>query len=480
MSHKNCQFQTSPLTRRQALWEMGGGLAGIALAQLLSQDTASAAPARLRVPKPDFAPKAKNIIMIFLPGGLSSIDTFDYKPELVKHHGKETQGANAITPFFGKRGTVMKSPWQFRPKGKSGKYVSDLLPQMGELADDMTFFHSMVSRSNAHGPALFQMSTGFIFQGFPSIGSWVSYGLGSENKNLPSFVVLPDRRGFPPCGVANWGNGFLPASHQGVIFGDQRNPIADLQPKAGVNTKAQAASYDLLSALNEEHLKLNPGEDALVSRIKAYELAAKMQISAPDVTDISGESEATKESYGLNDPVTRDYGYNCLLSRRLIEKGVRCIQLYNGGHFGEPRVNWDAHEDLVANHNNNAAILDKPTAALLRDLKQRGLLDETLVVFTTEFGRLPISQGLGEGGRDHNPEGFTSFMAGPGLKKGFSYGETDEMGYKAVKDPVTIYDFHATILHLLGLDHKGLSWYHNGLQRRLTDVHGHVLMSALS
>jgi hypothetical protein len=469
-----------PYSRREALWEMGGGLAGIALAQLLSQETLSAAPAKLRQPKPDFAPKAKNIIMIFLPGGFSSIDSFDYKPELVKHHGKETQGANAVTPFFGQRGTVMKSPWTFKPKGKSGKYVSDLVPHMGELADDMTFFHSMVSRSNAHGPALFQMSTGFIFQGFPSIGSWVSYGLGSENKNLPSFVVLPDRRGLPPCGVANWGNGFLPASHQGVIFGDQRAPIADLRPSAKVTPAAQTASYDLLTSLNEEHLKLNPGEDALVSRIKAYELAAKMQISAPDATDITGESEATREAYGLNDPITREYGYNCLLARRLVEKGVRCVQLYNGGHFGAPRVNWDAHEDLVANHSNNAAILDKPTAALLRDLKQRGMLDDTLVVFTTEFGRLPISQGLGEGGRDHNPEGFTSFMVGPGLKHGYSYGTTDEMGYKAAENPVTIYDFHATILHLLGLEHKSLSWYHNGLQRRLTDVHGHVIHDALA
>lgn len=454
---------------------MGGGLAGIALAQMMH-----AAPGKLRTPGTDFAPKAKNIIMIFLPGGFSSIDSFDYKPELVKHHGKETQGANAITPFFGQRGTVMKSPWEFRPKGKSGKYVSDLLPHMGELADDMTFLHSMVSRSNAHGPALFQMSTGFIFQGFPSIGSWVSYGLGSENKNLPSFVVLPDRRGLPPCGVANWGNGFLPASHQGVVFGDQRSPIADLKPGASVSTKAQNASYDLLTQLNEEHLKENRGEDALVSRIKAYELAARMQLSAPDVTDISGESEATREAYGLNQKHTREYGYNCLLARRLVEKGVRCIQLYNGGHFGEPRVNWDAHEDLVANHNNNAAILDKPTAALIRDLKQRGLLDETLVVFTTEFGRLPISQGLGEGGRDHNPEGFTSFLVGPGLKKGFSFGSTDEMGYKAVEHPVTIYDFHATILHLLGLEHKTLSWYHNGLQRRLTDVHGHTIQQILA
>ena len=460
------------LTRRELLWETGGGLAGLALAQMLAADS----PAK----QPHFAPKAKNIIMIFLPGGLSSVDTFDYKPELVKHHGKETQGANTITPFGGKRGTVMQSPWKFRQRGKAGKWVSDLLPQIGECVDDLTFFHSMVSRSNAHGPALFQMSTGFIFQGFPSIGSWISYGLGSENANLPSFVVLPDRRGLPPCGVANWGNGFLPAAHQGVIFGDQRAPIADIQPPSSVSKMQQAATYDLLSALNEEHRNTHPGEDALVARIRSYELAARMQVSAPEVTAVEGESDATREMYGLNDAATREYGFNCLLARRLVERGVRCVQMYNGGHFGAPRVNWDAHEDLRANHTNNARILDKPTAALLKDLKQRGLLDETLVVFTTEFGRLPITEGLGEAGRDHNPEGFTSFMAGPGLKHGFSYGSTDEMGYKAADNPVTIYDFHATILHLLGLDHTRLTWYHNGLRRRLTDVHGHVLKDVLA
>jgi len=338
----------------------------------------------------------------------------------------------------------------------------------------------MVARSNAHGPALFQMSTGFIFQGFPSIGSWVSYGLGSENENLPSFVVLPDRRGLPPCGVANWGNGFLPAAHQGVILGDEKQPIADLNRPASVAPRQQQATYDLLTQLNEEHLQQNPGEDALVARIRSYELAARMQLSAPEVTDISGESAATRAMYGLDQPVTRDFGYNCLMARRLVERGVRCVQLYNGGHFGEPRVNWDGHEDLRTNHGKNAAILDRPLAALLRDLKQRGLLAETLVVFTTEFGRLPITEGLGEGGRDHNPEGFTSWMMGPGLKAGYSHGSTDELGYKAVTDPVTIYDQHATILHLLGLDHQSLSWYHNGLARRLTDVHGHLVRPILS
>ena len=418
--------------------------------------------------------------MIFLPGGISAVDTFDYKPELEKHHGQETQGANTITPFFGKRGAVMKSPWEFKPYGQCGKYVSSMLPRLATCVDDLTFFHSMVTRSNAHGPALFQMSTGFIFQGFPSIGSWISYGLGTENANLPSFVVLPDRRGLPPCGVANWGNGFLPATHQGVIFGDQRTPIADLRPPASITPAAQKATYDLLTSLNEAHLEQHPGDDALVARIKSYELAAKMQVSAPEVTDISSESEATKSMYGLDDPMLADYAYNCLLARRLIEKGVRAIQMYNGGHFGEPRVNWDAHEDLRANHGKNARILDKPTAALLKDLKQRGLLEETLVVFTTEFGRLPISEGLGEGGRDHNPEGFTSFMAGPGLKKGFSYGATDEMGYRAEVNPVTLYDFHATILQLLGLDHTRLTWYHNGNNRRLTDVHGHVVQDVLA
>jgi hypothetical protein len=465
-----CPDVKKTVSRRDMLWDIGGGLAGLALAQMSAQAATG----------PHFAPKAKHVILIFLPGGISAVDTFDYKPELIKHHGKETQGANTITPFFGKRGTVMKSPWNWKRHGQSGKWVSDMLPNIATCADDLTFIHSMVARSNAHGPALFQMSSGFIFQGFPSVGSWISYGLGTENANLPAFVVLPDKRGLPPCGVALWGNGFLPAANQGVQFGDQRQPIADLSPPARVGAKAQTASYDLLTRLNESHLEEFPGEDALVARIRSYELAAKMQLSAPDVTSIAGETEATREMYGLNDAVTRDFGYNCLLARRLVERGVRCIHMYNGGHFGEPRVNWDAHEDLVANHSKNALVLDKPVAALLKDLKQRGLLDETLVVFTTEFGRLPISEGIGEGGRDHNPEGFTSFLAGPGLKHGFSYGATDEMGYKAAENPVTLYDFHATILQLMGLDHKRLTWYHNGLQRRLTDVHGHVVKDLLA
>lgn len=459
------------ITRRNMLWEVGGGLAGIALAQMEAQ----AAP---RKPGPHFAPKAKNVILIYLPGGISHIDTFDYKPGLVTHHGKQTKGENTITPFFGKPGAVMKSPWEFRQHGQTGKWVSDLLPHLAKRVDDLTFFHSMVARSNAHGPAIFQMSTGFIFQGFPSVGSWVSYGLGSENQNLPSFVVLPDPRGLPPCGVANWGNGFLPAQHQGVMFGDQANPIADL--RAPVPPKVQAASYDLLSQLNEEHLDAHPGDDALAGRIRAYEMAARMQVSAPEVTDVSGESEATKEMYGLNAPATRAYGYNCLLARRLVERGVRCVQLFNGGHFGAPRINWDGHEDLRANHSRCAAVMDQPTSALLADLKQRGMLKDTVVVWTTEFGRLPISEGIGEGGRDHNPEGFTSFMAGAGLKPGFAYGSTDELGYKAADNPVTLYDFHATLLHLLGLDHTRLTWYHNGLQRRLTDVHGHVVRDVLA
>ena len=465
-----CRKTNRKPTRRELLWEIGGGLAGLALARM----EAKAAPTGTH-----HTPKAEHLIMISLPGGISHIDTFDYKPELAKHHGKETQGANTIKPFFGKRGTVMKSPWAFQQYGQSGQWVSDMLPHLAKRVDDITFLHGMVSRSNAHGPAIFQMSTGFIFQGFPSVGSWISYGLGPGNENLPSFVVLPDPRGLPPCGVANWGNGFLPAAHQGVIFGEEKTPIADLRPPASISEMEQAATYDLLTELNEEHLKQNPGEDALVARIKAYQLAARMQVTAPEVTSIAGESEATKASYGLHDPVTRPFGYNCLLARRLVEKGVLCVQLFNGGHFGAPRVNWDAHEDLVANHSKNARVLDQPVAALLADLKQRGLLAKTLVVFTTEFGRLPISEGLGEGGRDHNPEGYTSFMVGAGLKPGMAFGSTDELGYKAEK-PITVYDLHATLLHLMGIDHTRLTFYHNGLNRRLTDVHGHVIREILA
>lgn len=460
------------------MWQLGGGAVGLALANLMAEPALAAK--RLRPAGPDFAPKAKKVIFVFLPGGLSAIDTFDYKPALEKHHGQKTEGRNQITPFFGKPGTVYKSPWTFRPRGQSGKYTSDLLPHLGALADEMTFIHSMVARSNAHGPAMFQMSTGFIFQGFPSIGSWVSYGLGTENANLPAFVVLPDRRGMPPCGVANWGNGFLPAAHQGVIFGDEKMPIADLHAPKGLSALEQDATYELLAKINAQHLAKHPGEDALQARIRSYELAARMQMSAPEVTSIAEETPATKALYGLDRPETRDFGYNCLMARRLVERGVRCVQLYNGGPFGAPRVNWDAHEDLVTNHGKNGLVLDKPLAGLITDLKQRGLLDETLVVFTTEFGRLPISEGIGEGGRDHNPEGYTSFLCGAGVKKGFTYGATDELGYKAEENPVTIYDFHATLLHLMGLDHRTLTWYHNGLERRLTDVHGHVLPKLLA
>ncbi|MCS7023591.1 MAG: DUF1501 domain-containing protein [Bryobacteraceae bacterium] len=459
------------ISRRDLLWKLGGGGVGLGLAQLLAAEG--------QTPRTHFPAKAKHLILISLPGGLSHIDSFDYKPELARHHGKETQGANTITPFFGKRGTLMRSPWTFRPYGQSGKMISDLFPNFAQRADDLTFIHSMVSRSNAHGPAIFQMSTGFIFQGFPSVGAWISYGLGSENENLPSFVVLPDARGLPPCGAANWGNGFLPAAHQGVVFGGEKQPVADLHPPSSISQEQQAASYDLLTQINHSHLQSHPGEDALVARIKAYELAARMQLTAPEVTNLAGESEKTKQMYGLDQPASRAFGYNCLLARRLVERGVRCVQLFNGGHFGSPRVNWDAHEDLVANHSKNAETFDKPVAGLLADLKQRGLLAETLVVITTEFGRLPISEGLGEGGRDHNPEGYTSILAGAGLKAGFSYGSTDELGYKAVS-PTTVYDFHATILHLMGIDHTRLTFYHNGLQRRLTDVHGHVISAVLA
>jgi hypothetical protein len=453
------------------LWEVGGGLAGVALAALTHEEAAAQS-------RTHHAAKAKKVVFIHLPGGLSHVDTFDYKPELAKFHGTEVQGKNTIVAFNGKRGTVLKSPWEFRRHGKSGAWVSSMLPHLAECADDVAFLHGMVSRSNAHGPALFQMSSGFILQGFPSAGSWISYGLGALNQNLPAFVVLPDPRGLPPCGVALWGNGFLPAAHQGVVFGGEQMPIADLKPSAEIPAKTQAATYDLLSAMNNDHLSRHPEDDALAARIKAYELAARMQVSAPEVTSIAGETEATREMYGLNNPVTRAYGYNCLLTRRLLERGVRCVQLYNGGHFGEPRVNWDAHEDLVANHNKNAAILDKPTAALLKDLKRTGLWKETVVVFTTEFGRLPITEGIGEAGRDHNPEGYTSFLCGAGVKQGMSHGATDEMGYKSDK-PITVYDLHATVLHLLGIDHTKLTFYHNGTRRRLTDVHGHVLKEVL-
>ncbi|MCX6612811.1 MAG: DUF1501 domain-containing protein, partial [Acidobacteria bacterium] len=429
--------------------------------------------------KTHFQPAVKRVIQVFCCGGLSHIDSFDYKPDLIKHDGKPMTGKGEVDPFFGKPGNLMKSPWKFQQYGQTGKWVSDLLPHLGQRADDITFIHSMVAQSSNHTPATFQMNTGFQRNGFPCMGAWLSYGLGSENENLPAFIVLPDPRQLPAGGAINWTSGFLPAVHQGVAFRTKGEAIVDLETPGSIDASRRNREMAFVKRRNEEHLASHPGDSMLDARIRAYELAARMQMSVPEVTALDGEPEHIKKLYGLDMPATEGFGRNCLLARRLLEKGVRFVQLFHGGAFSSPRINWDGHENVFENHNKQAESLDRPLAGLIADLKQRGMFEDTLIVFNTEFGRTPITQGLGEPGRDHHPNAFTCWLAGGGLKPGFSYGASDEIGWGIAENPVTVYDFHATILHLLGMDHKKLSYYHNGIGRRLTDVHGQVVQGLL-
>jgi hypothetical protein len=472
------------LPRRHFLWRSGGGLGAIALAWLLGKEgaahAADAARPQYGSRPPHFAPRARRAVHIFAAGGVSHIDTFDYKPELERHHGRSLTGKGKIDTFFGQPGRLMKSPYTFRRRGESGLWVSELLPEIAGCADDIAFIRSMVAKSNNHTPATFQMNSGFTMNGFPSLGAWLSYGLGAENQDLPAFVVLPDPRGLPAGGSINWTSGFLPAAHQGTAFRGGREPISDLAAPPGVAGGARRASLALLERLDRGQLEAHSADGLLEARLRAYELAARMQVSIPEAIDFDAESEETRRLYGLDHPQAAGFGRNCLLARRLLERGVRFVQLIHGGAFGSPRINWDAHEDLEENHNRQAAVMDRPVAGLLKDLKARGLLDDTLVIWSTEFGRTPITQGLDGKGRDHHQRAFTCWLAGAGLKKGFAHGTTDEVGYDVVEDPVSVHDLHATILHLLGLDHTRLSYYHNGIQRRLTDVHGHVVEALLA
>ncbi len=475
------------LTRRHFLWQTGSGLGAVALAWLMSEEVASAAPRDGRhaqtseyAPKPPhFAPRVKRVIQVFCTGGVSHLDTFDYKPELVRSDGKEMTGKGHIETFFGQPGRLMKSPFAFKQRGQSGLWASDLLPHLAERVDDMTFLYGMTSKSSNHTPATFFMNSGFSQNGFPCLGAWLSYGLGTENQDLPAFVVLPDPRGLPAGGAINWQSGFLPATHQGTAFRATGDPIPDLFPPQEIAAAKRQAGMKFLAQTNRDFLTANPGDTALAARIRSYELAARMQTSIPEVVNFNGESEATRRLYGMDNPTTAAFGKNCLLARRLVERGVRFVQIYHGGAFGGPRINWDAHEDIVENHTQQASSMDLPVAGLLQDLKQRGLLHDTLLLWTTEFGRTPMTQGLNAKGRDHHPHAFTCWMAGAGLKPGFGYGSSDEVGYYATEGRSEVYDLHATVLHLLGLDHKRLTFYHNGIQRRLTDVHGQVIQPIL-
>ncbi len=477
------------MNRRDFLHWTAGGLGSIALVKLLSEGGLLAEPIRpgirpeapLAPRRPHFEAKAKNVLMIFCSGAVSQIDTFDYKPELMRRDGQAMPGADRLITFQGEQGNLAAPLWRFRPRGQSGKMISDLLPNIAELADDLCFIHSMTARSNTHGPAENQMSTGYTLDGFPSIGAWVSYALGSENADLPAFIAIPDPRGVPQVGPNNWGSAFLPAVFQGTPFGADR-PIPNLARPAGVSANEDDATRAFLRTLNEEHLRQRPGDTELAARIASYELAARMQLRAAEVADFGNEPRHILDGYGVNDSnrVKAGFARNCVLARRLLERGVRFVQLFNGSYaMGEGVGNWDGHRTIKAQYDVHGPILDQPCAALVRDLKQRGLLDDTLVVWVTEFGRMPTFQ-RGASGRDHNPQGFTVWLAGAGVKRGFSYGATDEFGHRAVTPATTIYDLHATILHLLGLDHERLSLYHNGIERRLTDVHGHVVEEVLA
>lgn len=474
------------LNRRDFLSWSSQGLGSVALASLLMGDKparAAGTPGEALDAAPHFPAKAKRVIHIYACGGVSQVDAFDYKPELAKQHGKPLTSSERPDVFFGKVGLLCKSVYDFKQRGQSGLWVSDLFPRLAEVADELTFVQSMVAETSNHTPATFQANTGFRLNGFPVMGSWLSYGLGAETEELPAFVVIPDTRGVPAGGSINWSNGFLPARHQGVVIRGKGTPIEDLFPAKAIRPDTEQASRQLLAALNQQHLESRGASDPLLARIKSYEMAARMQLAVPEVTNLNRETQETQAAYGLDRPESADFGRGCLMARRLLEKGVRFVQLFSGGAFGSPRINWDGHEDVKENHTREATRIDQPLCGLIQDLRARGMLEDTLVLFTTEFGRTPFTQSdagvLGKG-RDHSQYGFTIWMAGAGLKHGHIHGATDEIGWKAVEKPVSWYDLHATVLHQLGIDHTRLTFYHNGIQRRLTNVHGEVIHDILS
>lgn len=476
--------QLANITRRRFLGNVHTGLGGIGLMHLLSDEVRSEddqtwQPGRGLTHHP---PQSKRVLQIICPGAASHMDLWEHKPSLAKHHGTPMPGEENLVSFQGKNGNLMKSPWPFVACGESGKRISSMLPNMARHVDDIAFCHAMHSKTNTHGPGNVFMNTGHATEGFPSAGAWTSYALGSENENLPAFVAITDVRGEPPNGKANWSNGFLPARHQAIMMSDQE-PVRNLKRPSSVSSEEEAATRQLLDKLNRGLALANPAETDLMARVSAYELAGRMQLSAPEVTDLDRESATTHQQYGTNDSnkLKAAYARNCLLARRLLERGVRYVNLYCASRASgvDGLLNWDAHKTLKQDYERHCPIFDQPTAALLTDLKRTGLLDDTLVLWTTEFGRMPTHQ-EGTTGRDHNPDGFTCWMMGGGVKGGVSYGATDEFGRRAEVNPTTVWDFYATVLHLLGYEHEKLTWYHNGLDRRLTDVHGNLIREVLS
>jgi hypothetical protein len=486
-------------SRRDFLWQTGGGLGGIALAALLGDEgllgatqLGAAGTVRGVLHHP---PRAKRVVQLFMAGAASHIDLWDYKPELEKHHGEESDFGEYVEAFQNGLGPWMKSPWKFRPYGECGKMLSDAVPMMGDVVDEIAFVHNVVGKTGVHSQATYLQATGFQRPGFPGMGCWISYGLGSMNENLPTFVVLPDHRGFASGGTKNWHAAFLPAQHQGTIIRPGTdNPIVDLRaPPGGFITAAgNQSTHVLLKQLNQRHQSARPGDSRLEARIRSYELAAGMQLAAPEALDLSREPQFVLRRYGLDHGKTawpkeinpieeQDYfGRKCLVARRLLERGVRFVQIWSGQQNDFPRRNWDSHEDVHRDHGPLAWGMGVGTRALIQDLKERGMLDDTIILWTTEFGRMPSTQG--SQGRDHNPFVFTNWLAGGGVQGGVTYGPSDQWGYKPLdRDrPTQVYDIHATILHLLGIDHTRLTVRHDGIDRRLTDVHGHVIREILA
>jgi uncharacterized protein (DUF1501 family) len=469
-------------SRRQFLFRTGGAFAGIPLAWMLQQHgllasdrTADTIPGGV----PHHPARVKRIVQLFMNGGVSQMDTFDHKPGLEKRHGEKVDfgitAAATSTP-----GAIMKSPFRWKQYGECGRWVSDVFPHVAGCVDELAFLMAMASKTSVHGPASYMQNTGFVTPGFPCMGAWISYALGSLSDNLPTFVVLPDSRGLPYNNAGNFSAGFLPVAHQGVIIKPTAPvPIADLQPPPSaryITPQSEDDGLKLLGELNREHLQQNPGDSRLEARIASYELAARMQLSAPEALDLARETKETHKLYGTDEPATADFGRNCLTARRLLERGVRFVQVWSG--MGGPSKNWDNHTDIITELPFIARSVDRPIAGLLRDLKARGMLEDTLVIWTTEFGRMPFTQGAT--GRDHNGGTFVTWLAGAGIKPGSAYGTSDEFSYQAAEGKTYCYDLHATVLHLLGIQHDRLTYRHNGIDRRLTDVHGAVIRDILS
>jgi Protein of unknown function (DUF1501) len=480
-------MMAATFSRRDFLLRAGGGFAGLVLVDLLTRDgffaragapTARAAGSPLAPKASHFAAKAKHVVFLFMNGAPSHVDTFDPKPELDKYDGKPYTGKTKVGSNGRPIGHLMRSPFEFKKHGKSGLPISSLFPHTAKFADDLCVVRSLYTDTAAHAGGCLQLNTGTPIIGKPSMGSWLTYGLGTQNQSLPAFVVMIDPRGGPIGSASNWSAGFMPAAYQGTLFRGQGNPLLDLATPSGVTPKQQRDSLDLLKALNEEHRKARPADTELAARIESYELAFRMQTEATQVVDLSTEDAKTRAMYGLDDKRTADFGRKCLTARRLIEKGVRFVQLYSGG--GHLEDTWDGHSDCIGNHKLHAGETDQPIAALITDLKRTGLWDETLLVWGGEFGRTPTSEGVGKPGRDHNPYGFSMWLAGAGVKGGQAIGATDELGFNAVEHKAHISDLHATIFHLMGLDHEKLTYFYGGQDQRLTGVRGEVIEEVLA